>query len=83
MVVKTNLPKHPRRNKSVKTPLQKPQILQKTKLATDVNTYASRRIDIDHNMPSVATWSSALALYRLSIMLKQSNEVGGDDPGIH
>jgi len=48
-----------------------------------VNTYSNRRIDMDHNMFSVATWSSAQALYRLSIMLKQSNEVGGDSPGIH
>jgi len=55
----------------------------KKKIATDVNAYVSWRIAIDHNMPSVATWSSALALYRLSIMLKQSNEVGGDGPGIH
>lgn len=81
--MKMNLPLHPRWNKSAATQPQEPQILQKKKLATDVNAYASRRIDIDHNMLSVATWSSALALYRLSIMLKQSNEVGGDGPGIH
>jgi hypothetical protein len=44
---------------------------------------ASRRIDLDLHMVVVATWSRALALDRLSIMLKQSYEVGGDDPGLH
>jgi hypothetical protein len=44
---------------------------------------ASRRIDLYQNVAVVATWTYAVALDRLSIVLRQGYEVGIGGPALH